>query len=139
MSVIGTRAWGHLREFVLYRDRYRCQMMSDGNVCGMYADTVQHRVRREHGGTDDLSNLIAACGGCNYGERSTIPPAPPTQLSARVMLVVATLDRVGAPTTVGRRRALPIMIREHPSVRFRRDDIDVACRWRRHRGALVRL
>lgn len=139
MSVIGTRQWGHVREFVLYRDRYRCKMTCDGNVCGNYADTVQHVIRREHGGTDALSNLVAACGGCNYGERSTIPPAPPAQLSALMLLVVATLDRLGAPTTIGRRRAWPLLIREHPSVRFNRDSIDTACRWRRHRGSLIRL
>lgn len=139
MSIIGTRQWGVIRAYVLDRDRYRCRMMTDGLVCNAYADTVQHVIRREHGGGDELSNLVAACAGCNYGERSSIPPAPPRCLSARAVLVVAALDAVGAPTTLGRRRALPILVRLRPGEKFSWEDIDTACRWRRHRGPLGRL
>lgn len=139
MSIIGTRQWGVIRTYVLDRDRHLCKMMVDGHVCNAYADTVQHVIRREHGGTDELSNLIAACAGCNYSERSTIAPAPPTRLSARAVLVVQALDSVGAATTVGRTRAIPILRRIRPAERFSWEDIDAACRWRRHRGPLGRL
>lgn len=139
MSIIGTRRWGVIRGYVLDRDRRICQMSIDGHQCGAYADTVQHRIRREHGGSDELANLIAACGECNYGERSAIPPAPPQRLSTRAVLIVAALDSTGAPVSVGRRRALPILARIHPGVSFSMGDVDAACRWRRHRGPLGRL
>lgn len=65
-----TRAWRRIRLHVLRRDGYRCQMMlPDGSVCGEPASTVDHAVRREHGGTDALLNLRAACIRCNMGWR----------------------------------------------------------------------
>jgi 5-methylcytosine-specific restriction enzyme A len=40
------------------------------NVCwAASATTVDHIVPREQGGTNDLDNLRAACGPCNYGKR----------------------------------------------------------------------
>lgn len=138
MSIIGTRRWRVIRDHVLERDRYRCMMARDGRVCGAYADTVQHVIRRADGGTDDLSNLVAACQPCNYGETGG-PGRPPGRLSAREVQLVAILDARGLPAGVGRRRAITVLQTDHPGVRYRSTEIDNACRWRRHRGPLGRL
>ena len=114
-------------------------MSRDGAVCGAYADTVQHVIRREDGGGDELANLIAACQPCNYGEPRTAVMTGPARLSIEAVLVVDTMDAAGLPTTAGRRRAITALAADRPGRRFRSADIDAACRWRRHRGPLVRL
>ena len=115
-------------------------MTRDGVVCGAYADTVQHVIRRQHGGGDDLANLVAACQPCNYGEASGPDPGcGPGPLSARAVMVVQVLDAYGIQTGAGRRRAIATLAGACPGVRFRSADIDAACRWRRHRGPLGRL
>lgn len=139
MSIIGTRRWRVIRDHVLQRDGWRCRMDRDGTVCGAYADTVQHVIRRENGGTDELANLVAACQPCNYGEPRTAVMTGPARLSMDAVLVVNTLDAAGLPTTAGRRRAITALDADRPGRRFRSADIDAACRWRRHRGPLGRL
>jgi hypothetical protein len=63
-----------VRYEVLRRDGYRCR------YCGTTADAVQLRV--DHvvpvalGGSDDPSNLVAACDDCNSGKTSTSPDEP---------------------------------------------------------------
>lgn len=138
MSLFRTRAWALIREEVLRRDGHTCRMLVDGHRCGARATTVNHIVRREHGGTEAMSNLEAACGPCNYGDRPGGPPAP-VRLTVRAALVVSTLDAAGAPVSVGRRRAIPVLAARHPGVSFSMGDIDRACRYRRARGPLVRL
>ena len=139
MSIIGTRRWRAVRDHVLHRDHRRCMMTRDGVVCGAYADTVQHVIRREHGGTDELSNLVAACQPCNYGESSGSDPRPPGRLTATAVTIVSVLDAYGIQTGAGRRRAISTLAEACPGVRYRSADIDAACRWRRHRGPLGRL
>jgi 5-methylcytosine-specific restriction endonuclease McrA len=140
VSVFGTRRWAAIRAWVLRRDRHICQMTVDGHRCGAYADTVNHIVRREHGGTDEVSNLQAACAPCNYGE---VPDGAGyvvlPRLTVKQALVVRALDEVGAPVAVGRRRAAPILVARYPDATFGTRDIDTACRYRRARGALIRL
>jgi len=138
VSIFGTRRWGVIRAWVLHRDRYVCQMTVDGHRCGAHADTVNHIIRREHGGTDAVSNLQAACGPCNYGERPS-GVYYTVRLTAAAALVVAALDAAGAPVAVGRRRAQPILAARYPDTRFGARTIDTACRYRRARGPLVRL
>ena len=58
------RGYGHTwqtrtRPEILERDRYICHW------CGRYGDTVDHVVLKVDGGSDDPSNLVAACGACN--------------------------------------------------------------------------
>lgn len=139
MSIIGTRRWRTIRDHVLDRDGHLCKMTRDGTVCGAYADTVQHVIRREDGGGDDLANLVAACQPCNYGEPASTNPRPPGRLSAVAVDVVWALDAAGLPTATGRRRAIEVLHTAYPGRRFRSTDIDAACRWRRHRGPLGRL
>lgn len=47
------------RLYVLQRDGYTC------NYCGNEATTADHVVPVANGGTDDVSNLVAACVSCN--------------------------------------------------------------------------
>lgn len=63
-----------LRYEVLRRDNHQCR------YCGATAPdaplTVDHVVPVTLGGTDDPSNLVAACKDCNAGKTSTTPDAP---------------------------------------------------------------
>ena len=63
-----------LRYEVLRRDSYTCR------YCGAKAPevkiTVDHVVPVALGGTDEPSNLVAACGDCNGGKTSSSPDAP---------------------------------------------------------------
>lgn len=63
-----------LRYEVLRRDNYTCR------YCGATAPdvklTVDHVVPVSLGGTDESSNLVAACGDCNGGKTSSSPDAP---------------------------------------------------------------
>jgi hypothetical protein len=58
---------------VLRRDNHTCR------YCGAAAPdaklTVDHVTPVALGGTDDPSNLVAACRDCNYGKSSTTPDA----------------------------------------------------------------
>lgn len=70
-----------LRFEVLKRDRHRCF------YCGQRAPdvplTVDHVIPTALGGTDDPSNLVAACADCNGGKSSVHPNSE----------VVADVDR----------------------------------------------
>ena len=58
-----SRQWKVLRQAVLIRDLYQCQIQMEG--CTQRADAVDHIRSREMGGSDDPSNLQAACRSCN--------------------------------------------------------------------------
>lgn len=140
-----TRQWRNIVAFVLDHKGRRCLMDRDGHRCGAYATTVQHVVRREHGGTDDLENLVPACGPCNYGERADpgadalAATAPPwAALTGRQLAVVDTLDAHGLACSAGRRQAAALLARWGlPAARG--GDLEVACAYRRARGPLTRL
>src|SRR4051794_4087839 len=51
--------WMRKSRAVLERDRYIC------SYCGRPATTADHIIPKKRGGTDDLSNLVAACLRCN--------------------------------------------------------------------------
>jgi 5-methylcytosine-specific restriction endonuclease McrA len=53
------RAWRDIRLRILERDSYIC------GYCGAEATQVDHIIARANGGTDDPSNLVAACQPCN--------------------------------------------------------------------------
>lgn len=132
-----TARWRRLRAWVLERDHHTCQKISGGRICGAYADTVGHIVRRENGGGDDPVNLRAECGPCNYGERPA-GAAAPVRPSLTQLGIARVLDTVGLPISAGRRQALDALARVLPANRFRSADVDTACRYRRARGPLVR-
>lgn len=58
------KRWIKLRRIVLERDEHQCQ------YCGAPATSVDHMLPQSRGGTDDLSNLVAACRACNGGKRN---------------------------------------------------------------------
>lgn len=134
-----TRRWREIRAWVLHRDRYRCRAIVDDHRCGARATTVGHIIRREHGGSDAVSNLRAECAGCNYGERTQAVACAPERLSLAQAAIVTALDVVGLPVSVGWRRAAPALAATLPGTRLVRADITAACRWRRARGPLTRL
>jgi 5-methylcytosine-specific restriction endonuclease McrA len=59
--------WRALREEILRRDGFNCHW------CGGPATTVDHVTLRAAGGSDDPSNLVAACGKCNSGRNQWAP------------------------------------------------------------------
>lgn len=70
-----TRQWRVIRLAVLVRDRYRCQIR--GPRCTGKATTADHITPKSEGGTDDPSNLRAACVLCNSGRGAApLDPAP---------------------------------------------------------------
>jgi 5-methylcytosine-specific restriction endonuclease McrA len=62
-----TRAWRKVRDEVLKRDHERCF------YCGEPATTVDHLRPVSRGGTDDKSNLVAACSDCNGSKGDRTP------------------------------------------------------------------
>jgi len=135
-----TRRWRQIRDAILRRDKFRCQMIRDGARCGRPATDVNHRVRRADAPrgflVDAPSNLEAACAPCNRGDRIN-RTGPPAQPSLAQVAIANILDRAGVPHTAGRRLALPALIDAgHP---WRNRDVDAACQWRRNRGPLVRV
>jgi 5-methylcytosine-specific restriction protein A len=75
------RGWSKLRASILERDGYRCQMR--GPRCTGIATTVDHIREVADGGSDDPSNLQAACEPCHrsktgkHGRARQLPPQLP--------------------------------------------------------------
>lgn len=65
-----TSAWRKIRAQVLDEEGYVC------GYCGSQANTVDHIIPLAKGGSDDRSNLISACGACNYSKRDKILGMP---------------------------------------------------------------
>lgn len=60
-----TTRWRKLRIAILKRDNNTCY------YCGTpQANTVDHLTPLDKGGTDDFTNLVAACATCNYSKGS---------------------------------------------------------------------
>lgn len=51
--------WNKTRLMILERDNYTCA------YCGREATEVDHILAKANGGTDEPSNLVAACKPCN--------------------------------------------------------------------------
>lgn len=56
---LGRARWKRIRRIVLERDGHTCEL------CGAYANTVDHVLPAVLGGDDSLSNLRALCRSCN--------------------------------------------------------------------------
>ena len=67
------KRWGTLRKLVLERAGYRCEIR--GPHCRRHANAVDHIWPWSQGGTDDPSNLRAACNPCNARKGKTLPVA----------------------------------------------------------------
>jgi 5-methylcytosine-specific restriction enzyme A len=57
-------SWPVIRKEVLERDRFECQLRFPV-ICFGRATQVDHIVRPEEGGTNDLANLRAVCKPCH--------------------------------------------------------------------------
>jgi hypothetical protein len=139
-----TRRWRILVAHVFAVKGRACQMIRDGHVCGAYATTVQHVIRREHGGTDAVSNLIPACGPCNYGERDPGDQVATADrlavaLTRRQIEIMFLLDLHGLSCSAGRRQARALLDRWEPELHASGPDLDAACAYRRARGPLTRM
>jgi 5-methylcytosine-specific restriction endonuclease McrA len=65
-AALSTHRWQRLRQAILERDGYRCQMA--GPRCKGVATTADHiKPRSEGGAMWDPANLRAACRPCNSG------------------------------------------------------------------------
>lgn len=60
------KQWLEQRKFILERDNHRCQ------YCGKPATHVDHIIPKSRGGSDNLSNLVAACAKCNLNKRDKL-------------------------------------------------------------------
>ena len=58
-------SWNTQRKRALQRDRTQCQICGDFPGCPYTKLHVHHIIHREHGGTDDLENLITLCDLCH--------------------------------------------------------------------------
>jgi 5-methylcytosine-specific restriction endonuclease McrA len=72
-----TYRWRQLRKLILARDGYVCRIA--GPKCTGIATEVDHVVALADGGTDDVSNLRAACLPCNRGRAGAITYASSTR------------------------------------------------------------
>jgi 5-methylcytosine-specific restriction endonuclease McrA len=64
------RSYKFYRLRVLARDNYTCV------YCGKRAETVDHVIPQNYGGSDLPSNLVAACWECNNLKGSSCPDCP---------------------------------------------------------------
>jgi len=118
-------------------------MPRDGHRCARPAITVDHIVARALGGSDELTNLRAACVPCNMAAGARLRGVAGIRLvnaHNAVLALVAALDQVGAPVGAGRRRARSALARlsSWRGRRIRSDDLDAACAYRAARGPLTR-
>ena len=68
---IGSAAWGVIRQQTLDRDGWRCQNSECAKAGQM---EVHHLQAVQHGGSDDLSNLLTYCRSCHIAlHRKPIP------------------------------------------------------------------
>lgn len=67
----GSPEWLNVRNQVLLRDEYLCQLRGPG--CLGVADRVDHYVPRSKGGSMHPSNLYAACKWCNSSKNNSLP------------------------------------------------------------------
>lgn len=66
------RPWRRTRLLVLERDGWLCRV-PDPHACTLVATDVDHIRPRQHGGTDELANLRAACSTGNQVRNRRIP------------------------------------------------------------------
>ena len=101
------RRWRAQRLRVLQRDQYSCY------YCQKPANQVDHLLAKVRGGTDDMSNLVAACSKCNnakgsrsisvFLERLHTPPVSRSNLHTTTLNSGVTGPCVGQSRQVGQR------------------------------------
>lgn len=64
----GSAYYQRVRREVLQRDYFTC------HYCGQEANTVDHLIPISKGGTDEATNMVAACNKCNASKRDRMTP-----------------------------------------------------------------
>ena len=67
--------WNTQRKRALERDAYQCQVCGNFPGCPYTKIQVHHIIHREHGGTDNLDNLVCLCDLCHAVCHSHMGPA----------------------------------------------------------------
>ena len=107
-----------LRYEVLRRDNHTCKYC--GGTAPDVTLTVDHVVPSTLGGSDDPSNLVAACMDCNAGKSASNPDAP----------LVADVDEKAAQWAQAMHRVVKNRMAEHATQRARVDAFDQKwCSW----------
>jgi 5-methylcytosine-specific restriction endonuclease McrA len=88
-----TRRWQELRAAVLERDGYACRLRTSPRCRGS-ATTAHHLVPTSEAPDRffDPSNVVAACGACNYGHGATVKGSRSRQTIARLEEVIWRQD-----------------------------------------------
>ncbi len=60
--------WLKLRIFILNRDSFSCQYCGRSPMKEKVVLHIDHKIPRNKGGTNDISNLITSCQECNLGK-----------------------------------------------------------------------
>lgn len=108
-----------LRYEVLRRDNHTCKYC--GGTAPDVTLTVDHVVPSTLGGSDDPSNLVAACKDCNAGKSASNPDAP----------LVADVDEKAAQWAQAMNRVVNDRMAEHAAQRTRVAVFDQKwCSWR---------
>ena len=68
MTRTNSAEWKRIRQVILARDLYVCA------YCGSDATEVDHIIPVKHGGTNEESNLTAACVRCNRSKGTKSKP-----------------------------------------------------------------
>ena len=88
-----TSRWRKLRKEILERDEYRC------SYCGAHANQVDHVTSLDKGGTDEPSNLAAACQACNLRKSSKDPREFVKQMNTEKINKSDFFNRAKTPPT----------------------------------------
>jgi hypothetical protein len=129
------RTWQAVRALILDRDGYRCQIELPV-ICVGDADQVDHEIPIVMGGSDAAGNLRAACRPCNSRPnvgRAEWPPRPAravADLTPRQLDMVAELDRLGLPDTIGRTAVLRYLREHGVAAGIGSRTLDRACQYR---------
>lgn len=54
------------RKFVATRAGFRCEYCHKPEIISNFSFHIEHIISRQHGGTDQLTNLAFACSWCNW-------------------------------------------------------------------------
>ena len=61
-----------VRQFVASRAGFRCEYCRKPEIIANFSFHIEHIISRQHGGTDNLSNLAYACSWCNWKKGTNI-------------------------------------------------------------------